>query len=147
MLVAHTIDQCLTVLAVVHRLQRDILRHHLLKRLGNLIFIAFVLGYILHICIRLGILRPSEEYRRRFYGKGIACLRIRKLCDRSDIPGKQFFHFDRLISYHRIDLTELLVRLAVRIIKSILAFQYTGTYLNERVLTDKRIHHSLEYIR
>ena len=64
MLVAHTVDQCLTVLAVIDRLQGDILRHHLLQCLGYLILIAFVLGHILHICIRLGILCLAKEDRR-----------------------------------------------------------------------------------
>ena len=146
MLVAHTVKQRLTVLAVNDSLQCYILRHHTRQRLGYLVFFSFILDTVSHICIRYGILGLGIQHLCILSRKSIACLRICQLRDSADISRKQLADLRRLVAAHDIQLARFLLCLAGCVEKNVIAFEYTRTYLYEGIFSDKRIHHCLEYI-
>ena len=137
-LVSHAIEQRLTVLRIIDRLDGQILIHHLRQRLRNLILISLFLCLVCHIGIRSGDLRLAEQYRSCLCGQCIAGLAV-CLSDGTDIACVKFGYFDGLVASHDIELVQLLFGLCGRIIKRVIRFDNAGAYLDQRIFSNERI--------
>ena len=143
MLVAHTIEQSLTVFCIIYYFDGQILMGHLLQCLGDLIHVRLILRLIPHIGIRSGNIELAIFDGRGFGRETVAGSRCGQFRQCSDVSGMQFTDFDRLIALQYIYFTNLLFNITIHVIQQIIRFQYTGVYLDQGVFSNERIHDSL----
>ena len=99
MLVAHTIEQCLTVLGIVDSLHGQIFLHDLGQSLCYLIIIALVLCIVAFVGIGNRKIRSAVLDRVVLRGKGITGLRI-QFSDSTDIACMKLRNLDGAASFH-----------------------------------------------
>ena len=104
MLIAHAVDQRLTVFRVVDSLHGEILLHHLCERLGDLILLALVLCKVSLVGIRHGNIDARILDRRRLGGERFSGLCDVQLADRADIARVKLRHLNGPAAFHHIKL-------------------------------------------
>ena len=143
MLVAHTIEQGLTVFCIIYYFDGQILMGHLLQCLGDLIHVRLILRLIPHIGIRSGNIELAIFDGRGLGRETVAGSRCGQFRQCSDISGMQLADFDRLIALQYIDFADLFLNVTVYVVQQVVGLKYTGVYLNQRVFSDERIHYGL----
>ena len=116
---------------------------NLLKSLGNLINIPFVLRIVALICIRLRHFPFSEFNSGGLGGKAVSRPCRGQLGERADISGVKFFHFNGLASLKHVQLSNLFLHILIYIVYQIVGLKYAGIYLNQGILADKRVNDGL----
>ncbi len=139
MLVAHTIEQGLSVLRIVYHLQGKIFIGQFLQCLGNLVHIPLILGLITHAGIRSGYLHLAVFDGSRLGGKAVARLRIAELCQRAQIPRVKLRHFHGFISLQDIQFADLLFHFGIHVVKQVIRLQNARVYLYQGIFSDKRV--------
>ena len=142
MLVAHTIEQGLTVFCIIYYFDGQILMGHLLQLPGRSYPRPLILRLIPHIGIRSGISTCHIDGRGlgRETVAGSRCSQFRQC---SDISGMQFADFNGLIALQYIDFADLFLNVTVYVVQQVVGLKYTGVYLDQRVFSDERIHYGL----
>ena len=145
MLIAHTIDQCLSVLCIIHCFHGQIFQHHLSQCLCYLILFAFVLCKVSLICIRCGSIYTGILNRcilscQRVSGSGDI-----QFADGTDIARMELRNLYWLAAFHHIQLIQLHFFISVYVVKQVIIFDNTRCYLHKRIFSNKRIHNGLEY--
>ena len=146
MLIAHTIDQALTVGTVIDNLKRSVLCHHLGKGLCDLILIALLHCLKSLICIWCGKYSLRIKDRVRLSCKAVTGLYAAKFGNGTDITCKKLRNFDRFGTFQNIEFIYTLLCSLLYIEKCIIGFQHTGAYLDQRIFTKERICDGLKYI-
>ena len=143
MLVAHAVEEGLPVLRVIDHLQGQVFLGHLLQGLGNLVYIAFVLGRVAHVGVRGGHVKLAVLDRGGFGGKAVARPGVAELGQGADVARVELRHFRGLVALEDVELADLLLHFRVHVVQLVICLQHAGIHLDQGIFSDEGIHDGL----
>ena len=146
MLVAHTIEQCLTVLRIIDHFHCQIFVGDLLKCLSYFILVPFVFCTVAFVSIWNGNFDLAVTDRCCLSRKGIAGTCLVEFGDRPDVSGMKLRNLDRFASFKYIQLIQLLFCIFVNIENDIITLDNAGFHFDHRIFSDERIDDRLKYL-
>ena len=119
---------------------------HLLQCLRHLVDIALVRHFVALCRVRLGDLKLAVLDHSCLGGECISGPRRGELCDRPDVAGVKLADLDGLAALQYVQFVNFLLNVLIFVVYRVIRLEYAGTHLDQRILSDKRIHDRLEDI-